>query len=129
MAKLTIMGDMIQLKSDLTREEVERVEAFAPEALKLVDNDGNEVFGVSVGNASFSKYGVCFCSTDADGKLFMSMDNPVLDHADQEEERKAVIKYFAPMLSKLEAVEANVAGARAALEDIEQSVESSVVFA
>ena len=129
MAKLTIMGDMIQLKSDLTREEVERVEAFAPEALKLFDTDGNEVFGVSVGNAFYSKYGVCFCSEDSEGKLFMSTDNPVKDHTDPEAERKEVIKYFAPMLSKLEAIESNVAGAREALEAMEESVDNSVVFA
>ena len=129
MAKLTIMGDMLQLKSDLTREEVERVEAFAPEALKLFDTEGNEVFGVSVGNAFYSKYGICFCNTDSDGKLFMSTDNPVCDHTDPEAERKEVIKYFAPVISKLEAVEANVASGREALEAMEQSVESSVVFA
>lgn len=128
MAKLSIMGDTIQLTSDLTKEELERVENYVPEALKLFDNEGNEVFGVGFGNASFSKYGVCFCSETAEGKLFMTTNNPVLDHSDADKERKEIIRYFAPLLNKLQKVEENVASAREALDEVEAAVEDAVTF-
>ena len=130
MAKLKIMGDVLQIKSELTAKEIERVEAFAPKALKLFDNEGNEVFGIAYPvNASWSKYGVCFCSKDDEGKVFMTTNNPVLEHDDPEKERTEVIKKFAPVLNKLEAIEAQVAAAKDALEEMEASVTDSVTFA
>ena len=129
MAKVTIMGDAVQLKTSLTRKEIERVKAFAPEALKLFDTKGNEVFSIEISHANFSKYGICFCSEDAEGKMFMTMNNPVHDHSDAEKEREEVIKYFAPAISKLETVEANVTAAKESLEQMEASVTESVVFA
>lgn len=129
MAKVTILGDMVQIKSDLTSAQVERVKAFAPEALKLFDEDGNEVFGVDIGNASFSKYGICFCSMDSEDKLFLSTNNPCLDHENEEEEKKVIIKAFAPMLAKLKDVEANIAACESELDALEASVTDSVVFA
>ena len=129
MAKVTIMGDAIQLKTSLTRKEIERVKAFAPEALKLFDTEGNEVFSIDISHANFSKYGICFCSEDAEGKMFMTMDNPVLDHSDVEKEREEVIRRFAPALNKLETVEANVEAAKESLEQMEAAVTDSVTFA
>ena len=129
MAKLTIMGDMIQIKSDLTKAEVERVRDFAPEALKLVDEDGNEVFGVSIGDSFWSKYGICFCSEDQNGKLFMSTNNPVIDHADPEKEKKEVIKTFAPVLNKLNAVEAHIKDVQETITAVEVEAASAITFA
>lgn len=129
MAKVTILGDMIQIKSELTSAQVERVKAFAPEALKLFDEDGNEVFGVDEGNASFSKYGICFCSEDSEGKLFMTTNNPCTDHEDADKEKAIVVKTFAPILSKLNAVEAHIAECEKDLDALEASVTDSVVFA
>ena len=117
MAKMKIVGDIIQLKSDLTKEQFKRVEAFAPESLKLYDGD-----------ACYSKYGVCFCSEDAEGKLFMSTNNPVTDHSDPEKEREEIVKKFAPILNKLQLVEANILSAEEYLGEIEASVRDSVTF-
>ena len=129
MAKVTIIGDVIQIKSELTKNEVERVKAFAPAALKLVDEDKNEIFGIDVGMPSYSQYGICFCSEDENGKLFMSTNNPVVDHSDKEAERLEVTKYFAPIINKLQVVEANVSAAKEALEEMETSVADAIVFA
>lgn len=128
MAKLTIMGDTVQITTDMTRKEIERVNAYAPTALKLFDNEGNELFGVGIGDASYSKYGICFCSENADGKMFMTTNNPVVDHSDAEKEREEVVRFFAPVISKLQAVEAAVAGARADLDTVEAAVNESVEF-
>lgn len=125
---MKVMGDTIQLSTELTKEEVARVKNYAPEALKLFDNEGNEVFGVGIGNASCSKYGICFCSESADGKLFMTTDNPVADHSDPAKEREQLIRHFASMISKLQAVEANVNAAKDSLESMEAAVQDSVEF-
>ena len=128
MAKITVMGDMIQIATDMTREEMVRVSDYTPSALKLFDNEGNETFGVGIGDASYSKYGICFCSENAEGQMFMSTNNPVSDHSDPDKEREEIVRYFAPLLSKLQAVEANVEAAREALDDIEATVQDSVTF-
>lgn len=128
MAKMKVMGDMIQLSTDLTKDELERVKNFAPEALKLFDNEGNEVFGVGIGDASYSKYGICFCSETAEGKMFMTTNNPVTDHSDPTKEREEIVRYFAPIINKLQAVEANVAAVRESLDALEASVQDAVTF-
>ena len=128
MAKMKVMGDMIQLSTDLTKDELERVKNFAPEALKLFDNEGNEVFGVGIGDASYSKYGICFCSETAEGKMFMTTNNPVTDHSDPAKEREEIVRYFAPIINKLQAVEANIAAVRESLDAMEASVQDAVTF-
>ena len=128
MAKMKVMGDMIQLSTDLTKDELERVKNFAPEALKLFDNEGNEVFGVGIGDASYSKYGICFCSETAEGKMFMTTNNPVTDHSDPAKEREEIVRYFAPIINKLQVVEANIATVRESLDAMEASVQDAVTF-
>jgi RecA-family ATPase len=128
MAKMKVMGDMIQLSTDLTKDELERVKNFAPEALKLFDHEGNEIFGVGIGDASYSKYGICFCSETAEGKMFMTTNNPVTDHSDPAKEREEIVRYFAPIINKLQVVEANIATVRESLDAMEASVQDAVTF-
>jgi hypothetical protein len=128
MAKIKVMGDVIQISTDLTREELERVQSYAPNALKLFDEEKNEIFGVGIGDASYSKYGICFCSETAEGKMFMTTGNPVTDHSDPAGEREQIVRYFAPVISKLMMVEANVNLAKADLDAVEAGVQDSVEF-
>ena len=129
MAKVKVLGDMMQIKTEITGAELERVEKFAPEMLKLTDDDGNEVFGISRGSAFYSKYGICFCSEDAEGKLFMSTNNPVTDHGNAEEEKDKVVKELAPIINKLQAVENQIKKAGEILTAIETEVRESVEIA
>ena len=128
MAKLSIMGDTVQITTDLTKEVINRVKDYAPDALKLFDEEDNEVFGVDIGHANYSKYGICFCSEDAEGKMFMTTNNPILDHSDAEKEREEVVRVFAPVLSKLQLVEANISAAKASIDEMEASVQEAVTF-
>ena len=128
MAKISIMGDTVQITSDITKEVITKVKRYAPEALKLYDENDNEVFGIEFGNASCSKYGICFCSVDAEGKLFMTTNNPVLNHSDAEKEREEVVREFAPMIHKLQLIESNVANCLESLNEIETAVNEAVTF-
>ena len=72
MARATILGDVIQIKSRLTKEQLKRAENFKPGTSVLEDENGNEVFRIEYGkSASFSKYGISFCSTDENGFMFI----------------------------------------------------------
>lgn len=128
MATLKIFGDTISIFSELTKEQLERAKGFAPESLKLKDEEGNEIFGIGFGSPSYSKYGITFCSENAEGKLFMTMNNPVLDHSDPEAEKTTITRMFAQPLHALKMVEAQVAAMEDVLADIEDSVLDSIEF-
>ncbi len=129
MAKIKVLGDTIQITSALTAEQYERVKAFAPEALVIRDADtGDEVFGITRGDSFYSKYGVCFCSVDNEGKLFMTANNPVLDHSDREKEVQEILKVFAPIMAKLNSSEEHILGVMETLEAMEEEVKASVEF-
>ena len=130
MAKLKVLGDMIQITSDITEEQFNRIKTFAPEALITKDADTGEVlFGIEMGNASFSKYGICFCSTDANGKLFMTTNNPTVgDHSDKEKEEKKLLEVFAPVLAKLNDSEAHILRVLDTVSQMEDEVKSSIEF-
>ena len=129
MAKIKVLGDTIQIKSELTAEQFDRVKAFAPEALIMTDADtGDEVFGITRGNAFYSKYGVCFCSVDNEGKLFMTTNNPVTDHSDRDAEMQEILKVFAPIMAKLNASEKHIFSVMESLEAMEEEVKASVEF-
>jgi len=126
MAKLKVLGDTIQIKSDLTEADFKKVQNYAPEALKLKDEQGNELFGISLGDAHWSKYGIAFCNTDADGKLFMTTNNPVSNHEDPAAEKKAIKELFATVLFNLEAIENFFSQIKAELDEIEQKAENNI---
>ena len=126
MAKLKVVGDMIQIKIDLTESDYDKVKNYAPDALKVKDKDGNEVFGISIGDAHWSKYGVAFCNKDAEGKLFTTVSNPVEDHSDPEAEKKAIKEVFAQTLFFLGVIEDNFAKRKTELDALEQDAERHI---
>lgn len=129
MAKITVLGDTIQIKLDLTKTDFEKVQNYAPDTLKIKNKEGDEVFGISVGNAHWSKYGVAFSGTDADGKLFMTTANPVQCHQDPEAEKKAIKEAFAQTIFFLENIEKNFAEMKEQLNILEANAEASITIA
>ena len=130
MAKIKVLGDMIQITSELTEEQFDKVKAFAPEALVMKDEDtGEEIFGIEKGAANISKYGICFCSTDSEGKLFMTTNNPTLgDHSNREEEMQEILDKFAPIIAKLNAGETHIMSIMSTLDNVEAAVKESIEF-
>jgi len=68
-AHVEISGASAVVVSDVAREDWERVEKYAPEALKIVDEDGDALFKVKTcsGSGSINEYGVCFGTYTNDG--------------------------------------------------------------
>jgi hypothetical protein len=129
MAKLKVLGDMIQIKIELTESDFNKVKNYAPDALKIKNDDGDEVFGISMGDAHWSKYGVAFCNTDSDGKLFMTTNNPVVEHGDPAEELKIIKEKFAQTIFFLEMIEKNFDSIKTELNAMEQNAERSIEMA
>lgn len=70
--KLSIVGDAYVLTSDLTATGIETAKKYRPNALKIKDADGNDIFAISYnpGKPCISKNGVTFggVSRNGDGK-------------------------------------------------------------
>ena len=68
-AHVEISGASAVLVSDVALEDWERVQKYAPEAMKIVDEDGDTLFKVKTGKGggSVNEYGVCFGTYTNDG--------------------------------------------------------------
>lgn len=127
MAKLNVIGDILQLKSDITVKEMELIQNYAPSALNLTDEEGNVLFAISSGPASISKYGVSFPSSDAEGHLFVTIENTG-DHSDMEAEKASIRREYTPILTKLIVIEKNIEAAIEKMNTLETSVEELINF-
>ena len=75
-AHIDISGASAVLVSDVTLEDWQKVEKYAPEALKIMDDDGDPLFKVQTGSAggSATQYGVSFGShTNEGGKATVTV--------------------------------------------------------
>jgi hypothetical protein len=71
---------VIVFNTKLTKEAILKLSRHCPNALKLKDAEGNDVFGLSFGeSASISDYGICFNKVDNEGQALVtitgSLDN------------------------------------------------------
>lgn len=128
MATLKVLGDTIQIKIELTEADFNKVKNYAPDALKVKNDDGDEVFGISMGANHWSKYGVAFSNTDSAGRLFATVPNPVENHSDPEAEKAQIKEAFAQTLFFLGLVEQNFAAVKAEVTAMEQEAERSIVM-
>ena len=126
MAQINVTGDMLQIRTSLTKEAYEVVKYFKPEALKLVDDKGNELFGITVGDAHVSKYGISFCNTDSEGRLFMTTANPVTDHSDPAAERNVISKEFAQVINNLQIIETQIANEQPNIRALVQNAHRAI---
>lgn len=105
MANVKILGDVFQIKSTLTEKAIKKAESYDPNILKLKDKDGNELFAVGLGNASISKYGICFGATDEnDGRVFATIEETGGSTLKKED----IVENFATVLLNLNRIEKQV---------------------
>ena len=61
MARINVVGNAIVLSSELKLEDIKKAEKYRPDALVMKDEDGVEVFKVSVGKyPSANEFGITF---------------------------------------------------------------------
>lgn len=122
MARLNAIGDVIVVTADITEKEYDSIEKHAPEALELKNEDGNTYFAVKMGDASISKYGICFSSRDTNGNIFMTTNNVITGtHDNIEKERYLIEEEFSTILANLLKIEEQVSNA---LEDVKRTISS-----
>ena len=122
-AKIVILGAAAVLVSGVKLEDWKLVEKYAPEALKIVTEEGEDLFRVMTtsGAGSVNKYGICWgtylsdegCATvtvlideDVEDKKAAVMDimgSALMDLQEIEEEIPAVVTDIREKLEKIEA--------------------------
>lgn len=128
MAKLQIMGDSIQIKSNITEDLFKAVERYYPEKLSLRNEANEEYFVLNIGNASIGKYGISFPNKDENGCLFVTSENPVHDHSDSIAEKNEIVSRYAHIMYNLRAIEGQIHEAEETIINMESSVEDSISF-
>lgn len=90
---------VVVINSELTLDAVKALQKHIPSALKLRDEDGDDVFAVSFNNdkASFSEHGICFNKIDSEGKVLLTINSTMSNEEIADE--------FAAVLMHLEMVE------------------------
>ena len=106
-AHVDISGASAVLVSDVALEDWKRVEKYAPEMMKIVDEDGDAVFKVQTccGGGSVNEYGVCFGThTNDGGKATVT----VLLSSDVEDKTQAVKDIMGSALLDLNTIEKEI---------------------
>lgn len=89
---------VIVLNTTLTKEAILKLKRHNPDALKLKDEEGNEIFGLSFTETdSVTKYGITFNKEDSEGKALVTIQK-TMDNA-------AIAEEYADILMKANEVE------------------------
>lgn len=100
---------VVVFNTKLTKVAIEKLAKHAPEALKLKDEEGNDVFAIGFGTTpSITKYGICFDKVDSEGKALVTI-NATMENSEIAEE-------YASILMQVKSIEAAAENAYRTLE-------------
>ena len=125
-AHVEISGASAVLVSDVSLEDWQRVEKYAPEMLKVVDEDGDPLFAIKTccGGGSVNKFGVCFGSyTNEGGKATVT----VLLDEDIEDKNVAVKEIMGSALLELNSIEKELPDLLKEIADKEAEIEKLII--
>lgn len=110
---------VIVFNTKLTKVAIEKLAKHIPDALKLKDEEGNDLFAIGFGaNASISNYGVNFNKVDSEGKALITLGKTM--------ENEEIAEEFAGILMKVKEIEVKAEAAYAALEEQLLEVTNSI---
>ena len=113
---------VIVMSTELTREAMLKLARHNPDALKLKNEDGDDIFAITCGDSSLSDYGMSFDKEDSEGKLLLTISG-IMDNSEIAEE-------FAVVLKNLKVVEAQALEAYRVLEadllEIANSIQNTI---
>ena len=125
-AHIEISGASAVLVSDVTLEDWKRVEKYAPEMMKIVDEEGETLIKVKTccGGGSINEYGVCFGSyTNEGGKATVT----VLLDEEVEDKLQAVKDTMGSALIDLNNIEDEIPDVLKEIADKEAEIEKLIV--
>jgi hypothetical protein len=84
---------VIVLNTELTKEMLLKLKKHNPKALKLQDEEGNDIFGLSFAEeASVTKYGISFNKEDSEGKALVTIQATMTNEEIAEEYADILMK-------------------------------------
>lgn len=108
---ITVQGNTLVLTSNIEYKGIELLKKVNPDALKLKDEDGNDIFSVGVGtNGGINKNGVVFDGKTRDENEFATVSVTGVP-AEKEKAEKFVSETVLPVWGNLEKVAAQVSEA------------------
>jgi len=111
---------VVVFNTKLTKIAIEKLAKHNPDALKLKDENGDDIFAIAFGSASITEYGVCFDKVDSEGKALVTVAKTM--------ENEEIAEEYASTLLKVKQVEAQAEAAYRTLEtqllDITNSIEN-----
>ena len=125
-AHVDVTGSAAVLVSDIKLEDWARVQKFAPEMLKVVDEDGDPVFKVSTGcgTGSINEYGVTFgVHTNDGGKATVT----ILVDDEIEDTVEAVKEIVGSALLDLNEIEKEIPNILKEIADKEAEIDKLIV--
>lgn len=127
MAKLKAFGDSLMIQSAIRVTDFDKMLKFKPDALRLKNEEKEDIFVVQMGEPSVSRHGISFCSHNTEGYLFMTTENVVTHcHTDLDEERDLIEMNYASILANLIKVEKQVQEAKKEIAEMVASVSDSI---
>ena len=126
-AHVDITGASAVLVSDVTLEDWKRVEKYAPEMLKIMDEDGDAVFKVKTGcgSGSINEYGVCFGGyTNEGGKATVT----ALIDEEVEDKLQAIRDIMGSALLELNNIEKEIPNVLKDIADKEAEIDKLIVL-
>lgn len=107
MAQIQIIGNAVVVTSLLSVAQIEKLELFKPETLKLVEKDV-EIFGVTFdnkkGTGHFSKWGIVFTGENGEGLAQTTLLIPNMPNAEKVEYVQNHFGYGLLALNKIETI-------------------------
>lgn len=126
-AHVDISGSAAVLVSDVTLEDWEKVEKYAPEMLKIVDEDTDDILfkvATCTGTGSANKYGVCFgAHTNEGGKATVTI---LLDEG-IEDKIQAVKDVVGSALIDLNEIEKEIPGVLKDIAEKEAEIDKLII--
>lgn len=117
--RIAIVGDAVVLTSTLKVGDIELLKKYKPDALKLTDEDGKQIFGVAYesGRGTFSKTGIVFGGTARDGSGYATLTVNLESDGDVDVEtlKSTIADMLGDVPTKVGAIEST---APAAVEEI-----------
>lgn len=116
MAKVKMIAQSMYIFADFSKEDIERVNRFKPEALMILRDNGDVDFRVSVAaTPSVSAYGIAF-NAEENGKAYIE----VFISPSVEDKKQWAAEKFADIVSSLKKIEAKVETAKADIAEFQK---------
>lgn len=126
MAKVQITGDAFSIETNLLMEDIQNLKKFNPQALKLKNEKGDEVFAITLGTVgSISDAGIVFTSAADNGNASVTAMFPETNMA-YEDKRKFITNEVGKTILKLNEIEPIITTELRAFNEAIAEIESSI---